>query len=270
MSPTRIVALGLLVALGGAAYWAVRPTPDEQLAILLQERRWTELEAHARDALEDVSGEARANFFSALGMALGRQGRHAEALEAYWNAYGLRPTDQELRRRAAIEIVGVGRQHDERGESDAALERYRKAVAVAPEIPHGHHALVASLRDRGELDEAIAALEAGLEQGPGDVHLRLQLAWLLATHPDPARRRADRAIGLAGHALAHDRTPETLDTMAVALAAGGRFPEAIRYERQAIELAGGESAPGFAERRLRIETFEEGRPYLEGAASAEP
>lgn len=270
MSPARLLVLCVLVALGGTAYWVFGPTPAERLTVLLQERRWQEAEALARGALEDASGEARPDLYRALGIALGRQEEHAEATDAYRAAYALRPTDHELRRRAAIEIVGVGRQHDERGDTDAALALYREAVALAPEIPHGHHALVASLRGRCELDEAIAALGAGLEQGPGDVHLRLQLAWLLATHPNPARRKADRAIELADDAFLHDRTPETLETLAVALAARGDFAEAVQYELEAIELAGGEEAPGFEDRRARLETFKAKRPYLEGSGSVEP
>jgi tetratricopeptide (TPR) repeat protein len=269
MTPVRLLVLCVLVALGGVAYWIFAPTPAERLAVLLDERRWQEAETLARDALENASGEARADFYRGLGVALARQEDHAEAIDAYRAAYALRPTDHDLRHRAAIEIVGVGRQHDERDDSDAALARYREAVALAPEIPHGHHALVTSLRSRGELDEAIAALGTGLEHGPGDVHLRLQLAWLLATHPDPARRKADRAIELANDVLLHDRTPETLDTLAVALAARGYFDEAIQYELDAIELAGGDEAPDFEDRRARLEAFRARRPYLEVGASAQ-
>jgi tetratricopeptide (TPR) repeat protein len=177
------------------------------------------------------------------------------------------PTDHELRRRAAIEIVNLGRQLDERGDAEAALARYREVVALAPEIPHGHHALVASLRARGEVDEAIAALKTGLGHGPNDGQLRLQLAWMLATHPDPAQRDADRAIALANDAFMHDRTPETLETMAVALAAGGDFAGAVRHELDAIELAGGEDAPEFEARRARLESFKARQPYVEGPRS---
>lgn len=260
----RAVILCALVGMGAVAYWIWGPTPSERLAVLLDERRWPEAEALARDALEDAPSEARADFYRALGIALGRQAEHADAIAAYQAAYALRPTDHDLRHRAAIEMIGVGRQLDERGESDAALARYREAVALAPEIPHGHHALIASLRNQGQRDEAIAALNAGLEWGPSDVHLGLQLAWLLATHPDADRRDAERAIELASDVFLHDRTPETLDTMAVALAARGEFEDAIQYEFEAIELAGGKEAPGFEERLGRLESFRAGRPYLEG------
>ena len=271
MTPARLLLLALaIVALGGVAYRIFGPTPAERLAALLDERRWSDAEAIARDALEDAAGESRADLYRGLGVALGRQQKHAEAMGAYQSAYALRPTDHDLRHRAAIEMVGMGQQHDERGDSDAALARYREAVALAPEIPHGHHALVASLRERGERDAAIAALHEGLEHGPGDTYLRLDLAWLLATHPDPEKRDAERALELAYDIFLHDRTPETLDTLAVALAARGEFAQAVEFELQAIALAEGEAEVGFEGRGERLEAFQAGRPYLEGVARAGP
>ncbi|MEM7413516.1 MAG: tetratricopeptide repeat protein [Myxococcota bacterium] len=267
MTPARLLLLCLFLVLGGVALWVFGPTPVERLAVLIEERRWPEAEALARSALEDSSGEVRADLYRDLGFALARQERHTEAIEAFQEAFALRPDDPEMRRRAAISMVGVGRQHDARGDSDAAVARYREAVALAPDIPHGHRALVPSLRERGERDEAIAALQVGLRHGPGDVHLRLQLAWLLATHPDPARRDVDRAVDLASDAFLHDRTPETLETMAVALAAKGNFRDAVEHQRSAIELAGGEEAPEFEARQARLEAFEAKRPYLEGVAA---
>ena len=60
--------------------------------------------------------------------------------------------------------------------------------------------------------------------------------WLLASHPDPSKRDAERALRLANETLLHDRTPETLDTFAVALAALGEYKEALRFELDAIDL----------------------------------
>jgi tetratricopeptide (TPR) repeat protein len=267
MTRAHFLILCVLVALGGAAYFFFGPTPAERLAALLDERRWQEAELLARDILEDAPAETHPDIYRALAKALGRQGEHADAIDVYQAAYALWPTDHELRRRAAMEIVNLGRQLDARGDAEAALARHREAVALAPEIPHGHHALVASLRARGEVDEAIAALKAGLEHGPNDAQLRLQLAWLLAAHPDPAHRNADRAIALANDAFMHDRTPETLETMAVALAARGDFAGAIRHELDAIELAGGEDAPEFEARRARLESFKARQPYVESPRS---
>ena len=266
MSPTRLFGLCALLVLAGIAYVVLGPTSAERLTALLDAQRWAEAEALARDALEDASDEARPDYFRALGIALDRQERHLEAIDAYRAAYALRSEDDDLRHRAAIEIVHVGRRHDAQDDPDAALERYREAVELAPEIPHGHRSLVEALRRRGAIDEAIAALNAGLEHGPRDFRLRIQLAWLLATHPDPSRRDADRALDLASDLFLHDRTPETLEAMAAARAARGDFAEAVLHQVDAIELAGGEGAPGFDARRARLETYKTRRPHVEGGS----
>lgn len=266
----RLLVLAVLAALAGVAYLIFAPTPAERLAGLIEARRFEEAEAVAKDALDAAAEEERADLLRALGIAHGRQDEHAEAIEAYRAAYALRPEDQDLRHRTAIEIVGVGRQHDERGEAEAALARYREAVELAPEIPHGHRALVAALRSRGDLDASIEALEAALSAGSRDVHDRLALAWLLASHPDPEKRDGERAVELANDALLHDRTPETLDTFAVAMAALGRYNDAVRFELEAIELAGGREGAGFEARRERLRVFMDESPYLEPAAKPAP
>jgi len=263
-----LLCLGAIVALGLAwsAYRVFGPSPSERLADLIQAERWVDAEALARDALADAAEHERADLQRGLGIALGRQREHIEAIEAYRAAYALRPEDADLRHRVAIEMVGVGRQHDERGETDNALARYREAVTTAPEIPHGHRALVTALHALGRTDDTIAALQAALAAGSHDVQHRVQLAWLLATHPDPAKRDAEAAAELAQEVLIHDRTPETLDTYAVALGALGHYAEAIRFELDAIELAGGKEGPDFERYRTRLKAFVEKRPYVDSAS----
>ena len=63
---------------------------------------------------------------------------------------------------------------------------------------------------------------------------------------------------------------KALNTYSRVTYARGDFADAILYERDAIELAGGEEAPGFEDRRARLETFKAKRPYTEGVAPVEP
>ena len=258
-------AIGGLAAIVAAAalYGVLAPTPSERLDAAMQERRWEDVEVEAVAQLPGATEEEAGELHRALGIAHGAQGEHNQALEAFRSAYALRPEEQELRRRMAIAIVGIGERREAQGDVDAAMARYREAVELAPEIRQSHRALVGALRARGSIDERLAALENAMEHIPQDVMLRVQLAWLLASHPDPARRDAERAMDLASDVLMHDRTPETLDTFAVVLAALGNYEQAIRFELDAIELAGGREGHGFEERRKRLAAFTKNEPYVE-------
>lgn len=262
-SSLSILVILLAVAVATGLYFILAPSPAERLAQAIEDKRWEAVEAQAQSMLEEAPRDEQADLFRALGRAHGRQKEHEQALEAYRAARELEPEDRDLRHRMAIEIVGIGQLIEDEGGDDEAVARFREAVELAPEIPHGHRALVWALDAQGQRDETIAALKHAMEEIPQDVNLRLRLAWLLASHPDPAKRDAQTAHALANETLMHDRTPETLDTFAVALAAQGDYQEAIRFELDAIELAGGREAPGFDERRQRLKAFTEGRPYLE-------
>ncbi|MFC3550609.1 hypothetical protein ACFOLC_06220 [Lysobacter cavernae] len=60
--------------------------------------------------------------------------------------------------------------------------------------------------------------------------------WFLATCPIAAQRDPKRAMALAGHMIAQADTLSyaELDTVAAALAANGRFDEAVHYQQRAI------------------------------------
>ena len=265
MSSRRFTIPGLILAalLGSLGWWVFGPTPLERTDALLAEERWEEAEEAARGGLARASDEEQADLQRALGRAHSRQGEHAEALEAFAAARALHPDDDELRHRMAIAHVGIGRDHEAAGETELALAAYREAVSLSPEIPHGHRALVDTLRNLRRTDESIEAARAASEVAPHDPFFRVALAWLLATHPDPDRRDAETALELAHEVLIRDRTPETLETYAVSLAAQGNYTAALKFELDAIQLAGGRDAPGFDERRKRLKAFVEERPYIE-------
>lgn len=270
MTRKRASLIGVLAAGAAAAtlFLVLAPSPAERLAAAAAARRWEDVEALALAQLPEASPAAQAELYRALGHAYSGQGEHAEAFEAFRAAYALHPEEEELRRRMAIALVGTGEEREEKGEVEAAVARYREAAELAPEVRQGHRALVAALRAQRRIDETVAALYTAMEHIPQDVSLRLQLAWLLASHPDPAKRDAERAMDLANGALMHDRTPETLDTFAVALAAHGDYEAAVRFEVDAIQLAGGPGAPHFDERRRRLMAFDKGESYVESLSGS--
>ncbi len=90
----------------------------------------------------------------------------------------------------------------------------------------------------GKTNQAIQEYQKALEIN-GDLPDALNnLAWLLATSPDPAVRNGPQAVKFAEHAceLTEYRQTAMLDTLAAAYAETGRFDEAVATIQKAMEL----------------------------------
>ena len=113
----------------------------------------------------------------------------------------------------------------------------------------------------GRAEEAIEQLEAALRQRPGWPIAANNLAWMLATAPDPALRDPERAVGLAEETLAvAPQDAGALDTLAAAHAASGRFDRALELARRARDAGDPREA---ADIEARIALYRQRRPYLE-------
>jgi tetratricopeptide (TPR) repeat protein len=179
------------------------------------------------------------------------------ALEDFTAAIRWQPDDPVAYLLRAETLLSLGR-------ADEALADCDRAARIAPENPGV--AMLASRchRARGDLRRQREALEAALRLAPEDLMILNSLAWLLATCPDDAVRDGPRAVELAAKAVAGAGDhPEPIDTLAAALAECGRFDEARRREREAIDKS---EDPGAATSyRWRLELYEENRPYREPA-----
>ncbi len=123
---------------------------------------------------------------------------------------------------------------------------FRHALAVTRDNHIAHAHLGDALLERGRTAEAVAHWEESLRLRPSFLEVANNLAWVLATTPDPAVRDARRAVAVAEQAVAIAEHPgvanpteraSVLDTLAAAQAAAGRFPEAARTAGEALALA---------------------------------
>jgi Flp pilus assembly protein TadD len=114
-----------------------------------------------------------------------------------------------------------------------------------------------------ETEKGLAAWREGIRLNPKSVPLLTQVAWILATHPDPAVRNADEAVSLAKRAAdASGEQGDILDTLGAAYAAAGRFPEAIAAARRAEKIAASQGDMALAnEIHARIKLYQSGLPY---------
>jgi len=103
--------------------------------------------------------------------------------------------------------------------------------------------MLASAEQRQQNTPAsIGHLEQALKQWPDNPVANNNLAWLLATSPDEKLVDGKRAVELAERAGRSQPTLGAfqLGTLAAALAAAGRWPEAQSKAQQALELSAAE------------------------------
>ena len=149
---------------------------------------------------------------------------------------------------------------------DRAVTAYRMALAYGPRDWKVRSRLAATLKEHGRLVEALSEHRRVLELQPGYLPSGNSIAWILATISDPSVRNAQEAIGraeelcrLTGHSM-----PSPLDTLAAAYAAAGRFEEAIKTARKAVEIATAMNEAELADKiRARLRLYEARRSYVE-------
>jgi Flp pilus assembly protein TadD len=238
---------------------------------LLQKGRVDEAIAHFQKALEikpDLA-EGHCN----LGIALSRKGRVNEAITEIQRALEIEPKYAEAHNILGACLLQTGRVNE-------AMAHFQKALEIKPDFAEAHHNLGYALLRQGRANEAIMEIQRALELKPDDAEaccdlgicfsrigrmdeaivqyrkaIELQpqllaaqnnLAWALATSPEPSVRNGSEAVALAEKAnwISQAGDPLILRTLAAAYAEAGRFPEAVLTAKQALALAVAQSKTG--------------------------
>ena len=228
-----------------------------------------------------------------IGVTLARQGKVDEAIAHYREALRLRPDCAEVY--VNLGTVLYGRQN-----LDEAAGLFAQAIRINPFLANAHYNLGIVLMQKGLLPDAVNHYVAALEIRPDmmDAYNNLILAlvtcgeygkamiafrtavrlyrewsppltgnlWLLATRQGLSA--ADRAdlIRMAEQIGQPERRqdPAFLDSLGVAYAGAGRFPEAIVVTRQALKLLGtANQADGNNPVSQRLTRYEKQEPYFE-------
>ncbi len=227
--------------------------------------RYAAAAAVYRRVLERQPGSVQARLH--LGVALARQGLLAESREQLDQVLELDAADPEKARAwSQIAALAAGR-----GSPEEAVRHYERAIRLAPELAEAHFGLANLLGSLGRLQQAGAAyrrvlelepdnqparlgeatalvldhryaearrrLEEGLARRGDDPRLAHTLARLLATCPDAAVRDGARALELATAVFEADRSIDSGETVAMALAEVGRFEEAADWQRRLLAEA---------------------------------
>jgi tetratricopeptide (TPR) repeat protein/mono/diheme cytochrome c family protein len=232
-----------------------------------------------------------------LGTALAALGRHEEAVRRFTEAVRLDPGLAYAHNSLGVSLFALGR-------ADEAIARFGRALAIEPAYANAHNnlgrALEASgalgdavvhyreairiqpdnvltlqnlggaLARLGQFGEAVALLRRALELSADSASVAAKLAWVLATQDAAPTGRPEEAIELAERAVAATgrRDATTLDVLAAALAANGRFDEAIDVLETALGVAAIARADELArDIRVRLALYRQRRPYREQPVS---
>lgn len=195
-----------------------------------------------------------------LGTLLEARGRDDEAAEAYRVVLQVDEKHQPARRRLAS-IAG------RLGHYEEAADTLRALVRSNPDDVTLRHEWAVRLADAGDILQSIAQHREVLARQPDAVATANNLAWLLATNPDPEIRQSEEALLLARKVCEETNyeRPEMLDTLAAAYASAGRIDGARTTSLRALDLARKQKQPreSIEVIEYHLSFYKKGEPFYE-------
>lgn len=218
---------------------------------------------HYRRALELYGDDPAPEVHAYLAAALVKKNNLVKAEEHFERAIALRPGFGEARANLGFVLIRTGRYAEARRQLEQALD-------LMEESPEIHVGLAAAAGHLGDPRTAVRHYRAALRLRPGWKQPANNLAWLLATHPDPDLRNPEDAVRIAEamRRSAGAPDPTVLDTLAAAYAAAGRFEAARRTAEAAGRLARDremEALAGEIDQRLAL--YRRERPFIDATAT---
>lgn len=248
-------------------------------------------EAWFKSAIELRRGYAAA--WNNLGMTYLRVRRVQEARSAFEHAVASATVNMasEYKLNLANLLLDSGKRREAEGlfreiaDRDprmrpAALRGLGNALALQSKLSEAAVAFEESLADGPDLStlrrlsrvyvlmnqpaNAVDAYGVWMESNPSDISAALDLAWILATHPDDGVRDGGRATALSTkfYQRSTSQTPALLDTLAASHAEQGDYAKAIGYANQArvqLQSLGHDSLAAAVE--ARIESYQNGQAW---------
>jgi tetratricopeptide (TPR) repeat protein len=190
-----------------------------------------------------------------LGLMLAQQGQLEEAIVHFRRAVEIKPDAQAHN--------NLGNALLQRRAVDEAIIHYQAALKLRPDHEQAHNNLGTALLEKGRVLEAIAQYRAALRIRPDYVTAQRILAFVLATRSDASMQNGNEATELVqrADALSGGTDPLIKGTLAAALAAGGRYADAVAAAQQAVQLAAAQNNAMLAEAlQKQLELYRSGSP----------
>ena len=189
---------------------------------------------------------------------MSHKGEHEDAIKDLNEAIRLNPSQWEAYFNRSADFMDEGR-------LDEAIVDLRKVTDLNPNFVPAYARRATLYVRKKQYLEAKHDLDQVNRLHPKDPAGALNsVAWLRATLPDPVLRNGKKAIEEAHQACELSSWKEWgyIDTLAAAYAEAGDFAQAIKYQKQALQIA-----PGNDERvmgaKQRLQLYEQHKPYRE-------
>ena len=210
-------------------------------ALAMSQRQLDEAIDLYRDVLTREPGHFAA--LNDLGRALRRRGEFSDAAEVLTMALSVNPSDESLPDLVAETYMSLGRGNE-------AIEIFREHLDATPDLPTVRNALAGMILGPPMLDfaGAIAVLREGLELAPDRLALANNLAFILATCPDPQYHRPMQAAVMMELACQETafQEPHYMHTLGMVYSTMFRFDEAIAMAERARDVALASNREDFA------------------------
>ena len=149
-----------------------------------------------------------------------------------------------------------------KSDQDKSIAAFSKAIRLNPKDAAAYLDRANAWCDQKEYDKALADYNEAIRLNSKFGRAYWDLAWLLATCPDAKYRDGQKALANAEKAqgLLGVNEPGLLDTLAAASAEAGDFANAVKWQKQALQLIDEKDR---ADYQSRLELYKAHKPYRE-------
>ena len=195
---------------------------------------------------------------------LAESGKASEALARIDAIISSNPDNWRAHFLKAAVLVLVKRQDDALQQIDESIKLARKSNVSYTLLGQLYSSKARTCIDAHRYEDAKRALDSSIHVDPNDTTSMNDLAWLLATAPEPRVRNPHRAVSLAQKCcgLNHWTNAYSIDTLAAAYASAGNFGQAVRYQQLAMQtLNKSERAEQLTAMQDRLKLYSNHEPY---------
>ncbi len=193
------------------------------------------------------------------GLAWAEKGEYERALRDLNQAMGLNPDNGIVLYNRAVTLLKMGEKQEGLAQLNAALD---SGVLDAKRKAMAYNMRGLFWFKAGSYDKAAADYDRSMQADPDYAAAYNHAAWMKATCPQKAMRNGAEAVRLAQKALALNRIPSNLDTLAAAYAEAGKFDKAVETQKEALAMLrrqGGSRAVARYEKRLKL--YQDQKPF---------